>query len=487
MAIHPEITAWLIGSILGLGLLMYCAFALFGDRARGRRRCPSCGHAFGDLPGLRCPECGHEATSAMSLLRPRRHWRRAGIGFMLLLLVAMIIRVRSSGNDWLTLVPDRPLVWLIPLDGDQRDGAVVIELKRRLLHDTLSDGASSALLERLQHGDHAAAPGTKAWDDRYGRLARVWGERMENQDDPVLEELLATTPQVHLRVPLLWPAAVTVPTQLLVNDYWPHGTEGRATIRWHNGDEITRISFRNYAHAGRPYFIDLPPAELWPTEQPLALDVEIQSRRTTSLWNGASAPPPDATWNQWSTPRTFTIDLSAPTPINLDLTGVRSKALDDLVARMFAPGLRRFTGTNRPFAIRFDTRVVSEEVAKDLVFGVEAEIIETPTEGEPVVRRRSRIWIHHGLGAGVTSGWEISAEDSKGLAGAFEEANQSTWTMRLKGDWNLATRAIALGGGDTAAARTFWNGELEIPLTIHRERGTPFIRRWFLENGPPRP
>lgn len=487
MSVHPEITAWLIGSILGAGLLAYCAFALFGDRARGRRRCPSCGHAFGDLPGTRCPECGHDAGSDAALLRPRRHWRRAGIGVVLLLLVAMIIRVRSSGNDWLALVPDRPLVWLIPLDGLQRDGAVVIELKRRLLYDTLSDGASTALLARLQYGDRAAAPGTKAWDDRYGRLARVWGERITDLEDPVIAELLATTPQVKLSVPLMWPAAATVPAQLWVNDYWPHGTEGRVTIRWPNGDAITSVSFRNYSHSGRAYTVDLPPVATWPTEPLLALDVEIQSRRTTTDWNEATTPPFDASWEPWSEAQTYAISLSAPTPMDFDLTGVQNDVIDDLVTRMFAPGLRRFTGTRRPFALRFDTRVVSEEAAKELVFGIEVEIIETPENGEPIVRRRSRIWIHHGLGAGVSSGWEISSEDPEGLAGAFEDTNQSAWTMRIKGVRELATRAIALGGGETAAARTFWNGALEIPLAIHREQSTPFVRRWFLDGGPPRP
>ena len=46
MNIQPEILTWVIGSIIGASLLVYCGYALFGDRSHGRRRCPKCGHEF---------------------------------------------------------------------------------------------------------------------------------------------------------------------------------------------------------------------------------------------------------------------------------------------------------------------------------------------------------------------------------------------------------------------------------------------------------
>jgi hypothetical protein len=376
---------------------------------------------------------------------------------------------------------------MIPMDGAQRDGSVVIELKRRLLHGSLSESAAADLIDRLQNGDSFAEPGTQVWDDRYGRLARVWGDRMENQADPLLKDLLQTTPQVRLETPLFWPASAPVPARLWAKDYWPHGTEARVEARWSTGEVLANVAFRNYAASSRGYSFDLPPSETWPQMESGRVKIDIQTRQTTSDWNGASIPPRNAEWSEWSNVRTYELAVTRPSNLDLQLTGTTNSELDALVERIFQPGLRQFSGVSRPFAIRFDTRAVGEENRQGVVFGVEVEILETPLDQEPIVRRRSRVWIHPGNGTGVQSGWEISEEDPEGLSGAFEETNQSTWTMRVRGDRLLAERGIALMGGDVTAVQQFWNGEIEFPLPIHHEVGTPFIRRWFFESGPPRP
>ncbi|MEL6329933.1 MAG: hypothetical protein AAFR38_09740 [Planctomycetota bacterium] len=66
---------WMIGgwvvTALGLGLV---GWAMFADRARGRRRCRRCWYDMVAVDGLLCPECGHEHRDARRLLATRRRW-----------------------------------------------------------------------------------------------------------------------------------------------------------------------------------------------------------------------------------------------------------------------------------------------------------------------------------------------------------------------------------------------------------------------------
>ncbi len=88
-SVHFAQTLWAYaatGSIALAGLVVV-AFALFGERARGRRRCPHCwydmsgaGHAF----PLTCPECGRRILAERDLGRTRRRRGRALIGLLLL-------------------------------------------------------------------------------------------------------------------------------------------------------------------------------------------------------------------------------------------------------------------------------------------------------------------------------------------------------------------------------------------------------------------
>lgn len=106
--------------LAGLATILW---ALFADRARGRRRCPRCWYDLSALPGtLTCPECGRTAASERRLRRTRRRWRRAAAGFLALAVGAGLIAtpaVRAHG--WEGLVPTTGLILLIPyMDDDPR-------------------------------------------------------------------------------------------------------------------------------------------------------------------------------------------------------------------------------------------------------------------------------------------------------------------------------------------------------------------------------
>lgn len=86
--LHFAQTVWAYagtGLIAFVGLIIV-ALALFGGRARGRRRCPKCWY---DMSGagaafpLTCPECGRRITAERDLARTRRRRGRALVGVLL--------------------------------------------------------------------------------------------------------------------------------------------------------------------------------------------------------------------------------------------------------------------------------------------------------------------------------------------------------------------------------------------------------------------
>lgn len=88
------------------------AWVLRGDRPRGRRRCARCWYDMTGAPGLVCPECGREAADESGLLRPRRRWRIALLG-LLIVIVAIVpyYTPRIQRGGWPAAVPTTALIF----------------------------------------------------------------------------------------------------------------------------------------------------------------------------------------------------------------------------------------------------------------------------------------------------------------------------------------------------------------------------------------
>jgi hypothetical protein len=101
----------------GWGLVALAAgvflWAVFWDRARGRKRCPRCWYDMRG-GGLACPECGTGLSSERELGRTRRRWRWAAAA-----LIAALVGTQAAdwpnraGEDgWTRFVPSTVLVLL---------------------------------------------------------------------------------------------------------------------------------------------------------------------------------------------------------------------------------------------------------------------------------------------------------------------------------------------------------------------------------------
>ena len=75
--------AWLLGPVLICLGVVLTWWGLFGDRARGRRRCPRCWHDLSHTPGMTCSECGYTAKQERTFIRTRRRLLPTVVGVVM--------------------------------------------------------------------------------------------------------------------------------------------------------------------------------------------------------------------------------------------------------------------------------------------------------------------------------------------------------------------------------------------------------------------
>ena len=109
----PDWALNVLGILLGVAGGSLLVWALFWDRARGRRRCPRCWYSMEGTLGKKCPECGREARSDRALVRTRRRGGWAALGVVLLLAGLFGPRAQDAlKHGWQRLVPTTAIVGL---------------------------------------------------------------------------------------------------------------------------------------------------------------------------------------------------------------------------------------------------------------------------------------------------------------------------------------------------------------------------------------
>lgn len=147
--------AWVGWTLLCVGGVL-CVWALFWDRARGRKRCRRCQYdmhaAVVDEKGAcLCPECGARHTRAKQLLRTRRRWRWAKLGALLMLgAYAWSVAPGVRDRGWVAAVPTWVLV-LGPMEVSVGSTSAYSQVRRHETVVSVQTGWPAPLSE--EYGD----------------------------------------------------------------------------------------------------------------------------------------------------------------------------------------------------------------------------------------------------------------------------------------------------------------------------------------------
>jgi hypothetical protein len=510
MPILTIVGVLLTGALAATACVAVVWWALFRDKARGRRRCPRCWHNLEHTPGLVCGECGYAARSERDLGRTRRRWGVAALGLLSVVALAVWTRLEVTQSGWEALAPSRVLVALAPLMeppsaidegwreltrrvwrrdldsdshaalaanlGSMRDeGGSVRSSPAELLRDVLRRSPTD--LEVQPEGTPPGQAAIEAAEQLTWQAELAHWERLDAALAEVPLEFEATTPkQAPQGAPLtifvrghLWGRRAEWRARIVAAECVPEPAAGIATPL----QPLTQDWVVWSAEAALR-FDSVQPAALQleglpPGPQRIRLSLALETRR----WDWQAAD-----WGPWRPlpPREVIATVNASPNGPLRTTAVRNDELDRLVRQVFESPAVAWVTDERPIGVRYSPAEVGSSRGSPLLFGVVVELCE---RGEP--RRRSRFWWRAGAGQGRgvgAIGWSIEAEDLPALR-RLRESTEG-WTMRLRGDLPTALRAFSANDSADAPIR-WWNGEIEIPLEVERSGRPAPPRIWRVE------
>ena len=467
-----------LGLSIAAGLMWISLRALCGDRFRGTPRCPRCWHDQTGVPTLTCPECGLAMRSERDRERTRRHWIPALAAVAALAVGAILLRTRLTGENAWAFVPTRVLVGILPwTEGGNVPDSPQIELLYRIGSDGISPAAADRIVDRLLAGDSDAAPGTVAWESRYGRFSWDLYTAATSRGENALagwdgwKRLAELPPRVTLERPTWTDAGGPLVVELDAEGWWPGGWQSRISIDDPASDaDPPPIGFDPNATGTPVHLVALAPPRPDEPSRTVTLAIDRRERRT------------DGSWGAWTPRWTFELALAIPPRPALPDDGlpaaIDSPELAERIRRAFDDGLISWERGDRRHGFRFDPgQVMGEEFAGTLI-GLEVEVLEGDA-----VRRRSRIWWPAGpraMNRGFGARWEILFEDRDALDRLPKSAGEAPgWSVRLRGDRETALRALAVPGVDPAKVRGHWAGTLRFPLSVRPSIGEAPQRRFF--------
>jgi hypothetical protein len=469
--------AYLVPLVVWLGVLLVCVLcayiawrAMFGDRGRGKRRCPKCWYDMAYSPGMTCPECGAIVQRESDFQRTRR---RPGVAVMAIVICAvLIIGVNEQMNDrgMLRHVPTAALIWTLPIAGGM-DGFVGREIDRRAVAQKLSAEQWKKLMERCAAGGWSGAPPEDDWITDYGNYISAW--RLRFMGDGALEApLLAIPPRFEVATRDAWPAGAAPALTVRLEDWWPAGTECRvrAAPRVNGAAPLTFYRSGESRFRPSPFILYLPPLE--PGTHEVIVDFTVDRRRIAEVQdeaNGSSATAPVD--DGWQPVGTYAISLKTKVQGRIeDLMQPRSSAaLDAIVQQVFGNAVRWTGGGLSPVRFGINVPATFTPELDDTAMGVSVEL-----EREGVVARRLNLWWiagSNGTDHARNYGFEINYENLDLLRQLQEEEG---WSLRVRGDPLIAMRA-----GD--AIKQYWQGDVRVPINLRMNQTQAPPRLWWVE------
>lgn len=457
------------------GLVFVAWWALFADRARGRRRCPRCWYdmAYAPPPGMTCAECGFIAKREVQFTRTRRRYKIAAGAILSAVAIALFVTERATQRGFIAMLPSRLLIVMLPLaDSPQR--GIFGEINQRASTAKLTHGHWSTLLHRCADGDWRARPVSEEWVEKYGEF--IWDVRHRLIGDDTLEQLLlAIPPQVRIASRTIWP--VDAPAHVLVHleDWWPWGMECRitATPRVDGAQPITFYRAGGDGARRTPFPLVLP--RLPESMAQVQIDFHIERRRTPLEHQRVSegdAPESSSehAWESVATTSQMVAVRQQHTLVEL-LKPVSDPAMTALMRQVVAGAVKWDTGRS---PVRFN---IAAQMSFDPSFNGTAVGVAVELRRDGVVARRLNMWWLAGAALPTNQlndrhyGFEIDFESRELMEQLASDAEG--WELHIRSDPALALRA--------GNATQYWSGEVTVPLRLTTRTGDAPPRPWRTE------
>lgn len=439
--------------LASIGLFVTAWWALFGDRARGRRRCPRCWFDLSHTEGLTCGECGYTGRSERDLQRKRPRPKLAVLAILGCAMVSTYGIERVMTRGWASYVPTPIATRLLPVIGSNR--SVVDELIRRIGLGQLSEDTCRALLDRVVRGDAFVTPPSPAWRAKYGRMTGPLVQSLGAANLAACRETLLRLPvDVQLDARRFWPIDVGPTVDVTVHHLWPSvsgmAMDPQARVRIEGvvegpGGPFSCAPDVHGLHRGaiqsRSYSYRLPP---------LPRGTYTARLRITSEQRLEDDDP----WRADGGSREVTLPIRVERPIDAFLEPIAGAELDAALQRVFSAGLVRYASGSLPVRINLGRQSTATAAFDDVAIGIHVEVFRDGVKG----RELDTWWLGGQAGGqnGTAGAWEVPFVDDAVLLQPL--APGEVWTMRVTGVPELALRV--------EGARRYWSGSIEFAVPI---------------------
>ena len=457
---------WLVGGAGTLAFIVAVAilwWGLFGDRARGRRRCPRCWYDMSHSDGLTCSECGRTAPNEKHLLRTRRRLIPALLAAIVASAGASYAIERGNQRGWLALMPTRVMLMSLPFSGDSY-ASLSTEITMRVARRTMTDRQLRSLVKRCLRGDMLARPVSPEWERKYGNLLAICRGRVPEGFG--LDEQLQKLPaHIELTSRRSWPQDAPICLRLDVREWWPAGTECRITLtpQWDPDEPI--IIWRDAAPRGprrpgrgnrnrpRPYPLVIADP---PGQTSLEFDVVLERL----------LPGETPSWEETQA-ETITVDVKLDGTLADTLKPSENDQLQAAMQDVFKRVVKWPSGRS-PVRVSFDRRPTDNvETSEQVVIGAVVDILHAGT-----LARRLELWWPLTQTSLNDIGFVVAYEDEELIKDAAEN---DQWKMLVYGDPAVALRA--------GAGTTYWDGDFTLPLDIREIETVAPRKYWWREQG----
>jgi hypothetical protein len=455
----------LVGWFAALGGLVFAAWwALFADRARGRLRCPRCWYDMTYTPGMTCGECGKTVRSEKALKRTRPRWTVAALAILGCTGLGLYGIDSVNTKGWLTFLPTRALVWVLPVADGRASMGVFEEFNRRVRLGRVSESQWIGLLERCAVGDGGARPPSDAWAVKYGEYVTTWADRTVPgvEDEEGLRErvravLMTIPPRISLDARDRWPSDVGPTLSVTARDWWPGAVQWRIRAQpdVSGAAPDVHVLLENPIQR-RSYSIALPP--LPPGEHEVAVKLDYERR-----------PNADEPWERAGS-QVARLDLEVEGVIDDHLTPVTDPALDEPMRRAFSQGLTQWSRGSLPVRVGIGARETFTEDFDDMVVAVRIDVLRN---GEPG-RQLDIWWIAGEGGLARQYAWEVPWLSDEVLSPRSKRDER--WELRVRGLPELAMRIEGV--------ERYWAGEFTVPVRVVRQGGRAPSRGWIPGDDP---